>query len=86
MVILFYLEKEMAKGIKMNLREIRFKRGMTQYDINRHSGIHQSRISLIERGYVSPKLKEKHAIAKALRVNPDEIKWPAKKEIDPGSR
>jgi transcriptional regulator with XRE-family HTH domain len=61
----------------MDLREARFKKGLTQYDVNRDSGVHQSRISLIERGYVSPTLKEKRAISKVLQINSKEIDWPA---------
>lgn len=59
----------------MDLREVRFKKGLTQYDVSKDSGIHQSRISLIERGYAFPTRREKTAIAKALRIGPKEIDW-----------
>jgi len=59
----------------MNLREARFKKRQTQYDVSKDSGVHQSRISLIERGYISPTRKEKSAIAKALEVDPKDINW-----------
>jgi len=35
----------------MELREARFKRGITQYSLSKITGVHQSRISLIENGY-----------------------------------
>ena len=50
----------------MNLKEARFFRGLNQWDISVKTGIPQSRISLIERGYVDPKEGEKRKIAKAL--------------------
>ncbi|RZB38012.1 MAG: hypothetical protein SRB2_00358 [Desulfobacteraceae bacterium Eth-SRB2] len=59
----------------MDLREIRFKKRKTQYDICKFSGVPQSKISLIERGYASPTRKEKLAIAKALEVDSKEIDW-----------
>ena len=59
----------------MNLREIRFKKRKTQYDICKFSGVSQSKISLIERGYVSPTRKEKLAIAKAVGVDSKDIVW-----------
>jgi transcriptional regulator with XRE-family HTH domain len=59
----------------MNLRELRFKKGKTQYDICKFSGVPQSRISLIERGYIEPTRKEKIAIAKALKIDFKKINW-----------
>ena len=50
----------------MTLREARFFKGFNQWDISVKTGIPQSRISLIERGYVSPKEDEKKVIAKVL--------------------
>ena len=66
----------------MNLKEARFKKQLTQYDLVKMARVHQSRISLIERGYASPTRKEKFAIARALQVDPREIDWLCpKKEI-----
>ena len=59
----------------MNLLEARFRKRLTQYDLVKLTGVHQSRVSLIERGYSSPTRKEKFAIAKALGVDPHEINW-----------
>ena len=50
----------------MTLREARFFKGLNQYDIALRTSISQSRISLIERGYLKPKDGEKEKIAKAL--------------------
>jgi predicted transcriptional regulator len=46
----------------MRLKEARFVLGMTQYDLYFMTGIDQSRISYIERGYVSPQDDEKQKI------------------------
>ena len=50
----------------MTLKEARFFRGLNQWDISIKTGIPQSKLSLIERGYVDPKEDEKKQIAKAL--------------------
>ena len=50
----------------MTLREARFHKGLNQWDISVKTGIPQSKLSLIERGYVKPKEHEKKKIAKAL--------------------
>jgi transcriptional regulator with XRE-family HTH domain len=50
----------------MTLREARFFKGLNQWDISVKTGIPQSKLSLIERGYVDPREDEKKKIAKAL--------------------
>ena len=57
----------------MSLREIRFYKGLSQYDITLRTGIPQSKISLIERGYVQPGDDEKERIAKALKCRVGEV-------------
>jgi transcriptional regulator with XRE-family HTH domain len=60
---------------KMNIRELRFKKGLTQYDVNAKTGIHQSKISLIERGYLFPDESEKKKIADLFSVPVKDIEW-----------
>jgi len=57
----------------MNLKEARFRAGQTQFDLRLKTGISQTKISLLERGYVSPKPYEVKALARALKVKPDEL-------------
>lgn len=57
----------------MKLKEARFKKNMTQGDIHRLTGIHISKISLIENGYHAPTDTEKAKIAKALSCKVSEI-------------
>ena len=61
----------------MSLREVRFFRKFSQYDVALKTGLPQSKISLIENGYTAVKEEEKRKIAKALgckvlEVFPDE--------------
>ena len=61
---------------KISLRAVRFKKRFIQHDLVKATGIPQSKISLIERGYISPTKNERRAIAKALQVDPQGIDWP----------
>jgi len=65
----------------MNLFEARAKKRKTQWDLRKETGIHQSKISLIEHGYVKPSETEKLAIASALGFHVDEIDWRTKEQI-----
>jgi transcriptional regulator with XRE-family HTH domain len=64
----------------MTLNEARFRQKKTQYALMAETGIHQSRISLLERGYVSPTDREIRALTKVLRV--DEIDFPKISEVN----
>ena len=55
------------------LREIRFFKEITQPLLSLKTGIHQSRLSLIENGLVVPSEEEKKRLAKALRHKVDDI-------------
>ena len=57
----------------MTLREARFFKGLNQWDISFKTGIPQSKLSLIERGYVDPRKDEKKKIAKALNCKVEDI-------------
>lgn len=55
------------------LREKRFFKMVNQYKLASLAHVHQSRISLIENGYVKPRHDEKERLAKALGVRIEEI-------------
>jgi DNA-binding XRE family transcriptional regulator len=59
----------------MDLIEARVRRRKTQWDIRKETGIHQSKVSLIERGYVVPSEKEKAMIAEVLGFKINDICW-----------
>jgi transcriptional regulator with XRE-family HTH domain len=53
----------------MNLREARFLRNrLTQYALEKISGVPQSQISAFEKGYRRPTLREKRLIERALKL------------------
>ena len=59
----FFLEVFMNK-----LREIRVVKRITQFQLRLSTGIHQSKISMIENGLVEPREDEKKKLAEALGV------------------
>ena len=59
----------------MDLYEARMKKRLTQWDLRKGTGIHQSKISLIERGYVIPTQKEQALIANVLGFEVTDIDW-----------
>jgi len=61
----------------MQLFEARARKRVTQWDLTFKTGIHQSKISLMERGYVEPSVEEKGKIANALGLKMADIKWPS---------
>ena len=59
----------------MDLRMLRFTRGLTQLHLSYLSGVSQPVISLVELGYRRPSQDEIKKFAKALAVKPDEINF-----------
>lgn len=57
----------------MSLLDARIKRRFTQWDLRLKTGIHQSKISLIENSYIAPTDDEKRKIAKALGYKMAEV-------------
>lgn len=55
------------------LRELRVVKRITQFQIRLATGIHQSKISMIENNLVEPRSDEKQKLAKALHMKPEEI-------------
>jgi transcriptional regulator with XRE-family HTH domain len=61
------------KAFGMRLQEIRKRRGVSQGDLARQLGIHQSLISQYERGYLRLHGALIVRLARALQTTPDEI-------------
>jgi len=55
------------------LREIRVVKRITQFQLRLSTGIHQSKISMIENGLIEPMEDEKKKLAKALGAGVEEI-------------
>jgi DNA-binding XRE family transcriptional regulator len=60
----------------MDLTTARAMKRKTQWDIRKQTGIHQTKVSLIEHGYVIPSDREKALIANVLGFRVNEIDWP----------
>jgi len=60
----------------MDLITLRAMFRKTQWDLKVLTGIHQSKLSLIERGYIEPTKQEKELIARALGFSANKIDWP----------
>jgi len=60
----------------MELRDARYKRRLSQWNLAKIANVHQSRISLIENAFVRPKNSEKKQLSKGLGVRPEQIRWP----------
>jgi transcriptional regulator with XRE-family HTH domain len=58
------------------LKEARTQRGVSQSLLAKHSGVHQSRISLIEKEEIAPTFPEEIKLSFALNMLHDEIEWP----------
>ena len=61
------------------LKKIRTLKEMSQFDLRIATGIHQSRISLMENDYVVPRDDEKKKIAKVLKTSVKAL-FPAKRK------
>ncbi len=57
----------------MTIKELRFRNRLTQFDLRMLTGISQSKISILEHGYMKPTDKELKSIALATNISPDEI-------------
>lgn len=55
------------------LREIRVVKKISQFQLRIMTGIHQSKISLMENGLVIPREDEKKRLAKALGCKSEEV-------------
>ena len=57
-----------------DLRRIRaIEKKISQFELSRKSGVHPSRISLLENGIAAPSENEMRRIAEALEMLPEEI-------------
>jgi predicted transcriptional regulator len=59
----------------MHLREIRARLRVSQWDLRQKTGIHQTKISLFEKGHIKLSDNERRRIAKALKVAINDIDW-----------
>lgn len=53
----------------MDLKTVRLLKGITQLDLMRLSGIHNTRLSMLEKGHFRVTFKERKKIERALKTN-----------------
>ncbi len=56
-----------------NLRKMRREKEITQYELELRTGIHQSYLSIMEKGYRKPSLSQMSLIAKGLNCDVKEV-------------
>lgn len=59
----------------MDLKVIRMLHRVTQWKMAKETGLSQTKLSLIENGYITPTDVEKLQISRVLCVEPNEIDW-----------
>ena len=73
------METSKTKKVNYRLKAIRASIGLTQWGLSHSTSISQTRLSLIEQGYIEPSIKEKTRIVKTLGVKINDI-FPLQKE------
>jgi transcriptional regulator with XRE-family HTH domain len=63
----------------MDLKTLRAQERISQWKLALKTGIPQSTISLIEKGYIPPSEENRNKIAEALNVSINEIDWEIRK-------
>lgn len=58
---------------KLRLAELRIRKGMSQVELSRKTGISQGQLSLLEHGKHSPSLDKAVKLARALGVSVEEL-------------
>ena len=70
---MYYRDEKFIKKFGQRLREIRKSKKMSQETLALDSGFELSQIARIERGEINTSISHVAAIAKALRVKPEEL-------------
>ena len=71
--ILIMMATKKKPNFAINLKRIRKKRGLSQYDLADLTGISQRMIAHYETHVTEASLKKIEALAKALKVNPSDL-------------
>ncbi len=69
----YYRDDKFIKRFGLNLRSIRKAKGISQEHLAGETGFELSQIGRIERGEVNTSISHVAAIAKALKVKPEEL-------------
>jgi transcriptional regulator with XRE-family HTH domain len=69
----YYRDEKFIKKFGARLRELRQARGMSQEQLAGETGFELSQIGRIERGEINTSISHVAAIAKALKVKPEDL-------------
>ena len=70
---MYYRDDKFIKKFGLRLRELRKTKGISQEQLAGDTGFELSQIGRIERGEINTSISHVAAIAKALKVKPDEL-------------
>lgn len=67
------IEAELRRRIGVSVRRLRIDRGWSQHQLAQQVGVHESRVSDLERGIIAPRLATLVKFALALEVSVNEL-------------
>ena len=70
---MYYRDAKFIKKFGLNLRELRKARGVSQEQLAGDTGFELSQIGRFERGEINTSISHVAAIAKALKIKPEEL-------------
>jgi transcriptional regulator with XRE-family HTH domain len=69
----YYRDEKFIKKFGLRLRELRKAKGISQEKLAGESGFELSQIGRIERGEINTSISHVAAIAKAMKIKPEEM-------------
>jgi transcriptional regulator with XRE-family HTH domain len=69
----YYRDEKFIKKFGLRLKELRKAKGISQEELAGETGFELSQIGRIERGEINTSISHVAAIAKALKIKPDEL-------------
>ena len=70
---MYYRDAKFIKKFGLKLRELRKAKGISQEELAGDTGFELSQIGRIERGEINTSISHIAAIAKALKIKPEEL-------------
>ena len=68
---------ELRRIVAQNLRRLRQDRGLTQEELAGQAGLNRNYVGMVERAENSPTVDTLEALAKALKIEPEQLLKPS---------